>query len=123
MSCGVIHVKNYVLKVSTIGEVGLKLVADSNHCECPKSISAYYSFQNNVQLLVPESLSHLSPVGTVGMKIRLMPGTRASRKGLLDGAEDPPGFNAGMIDPAYSSRDVRVNLTLQLTKRESLSVI
>ena len=24
-------------------------------------------------------------------------GTRASRKGLLDGAEDPPGFNAGMI--------------------------
>ena len=63
MSCGVIHVKNYVLKVSTIGEVGLKLVADSNHCECPKSIRAFYSFQNNVQLLVPESLSHLSLVG------------------------------------------------------------
>ena len=50
-------------------------------------------------------------------------GTRASQKGLLDGAGDPPGFNAGMIDPAYSSRDVSVNLTLQLIRRESLSVI
>ena len=30
-------------------------------------------------------------------------GTRASRKGLLDGARDPPGFNAGMVDLAYSS--------------------
>ena len=42
----------------------------------------------------------------------------ASLKGLLDGAGDPPGFNAGMIDPVYSSRDVPVNLTLQLTRRE-----
>ena len=46
-------------------------------------------------------------------------GTRASRKGLLDGAVDPPGLNAGVVDPAYSSRDVPVNLTLQLTRRES----
>ena len=45
--------------------------------------------------------------------------TRASRKGLLDGARDPFGFNAGIIDPAHSSRDVPVNLTLQLTRRES----
>ena len=29
--------------------------------------------------------------------------TRASRKGLLDGAVDPPGFNAGVVDPTYSS--------------------
>ena len=46
-------------------------------------------------------------------------GTRASQKGPLDGAGDPPSFNAGIIDPAHSSRDVPVNLTLQLTKRES----
>ena len=45
----------------------------------------------------------------VGMKIHLVLGTRASRKGLLDGAGDPPGFNAGIIDHAYSSRDVPVN--------------
>ena len=56
----------------------------------------------------------------VGMKIRLMPGTRASRKGLLDGAGDLPSFNAGIIDPAHSSRDVPVNSTLQLTRREKL---
>lgn len=46
----------------------------------------------------------------------------ASRKGLLDGA-DPLGFSARVVDPAQSSRDVPVNLTLQLTRRESLSVI
>ena len=46
----------------------------------------------------------------------------ASRKGPLDGA-DPPSFNARVVDPAQSSRDVPVNLTLQLTRRESLSVI
>ena len=46
-------------------------------------------------------------------------GTRASQKGLLDGAVDPPGFNAGAVDPAYSSQDVPINLTLQLTRRES----
>ena len=49
--------------------------------------------------------------------------TRASRKGLLDGAIDPPSFSVGMVDPTQSSRDVPVNLTLQLTRRESLSVI
>ena len=48
-------------------------------------------------------------------------GTRASRKGLLDGAGDPPGFNAGIIDPVYSFRDVPVNLTLQLIRREFIS--
>ena len=50
-------------------------------------------------------------------------GTRASRKGPLDGARDPPSFSVGMVDPAHSSRDMPVNLTLQLTRRESLSVI
>ena len=50
-------------------------------------------------------------------------GTRASRKGPLDGAGDPPSFSAGVVDPAHSSRDVPVNLTLQLIRRESLSVI
>ena len=47
----------------------------------------------------------------------------ASQKGLLDGAGDPLGFNVGLVDPAYSSQDMPVNLTLQLTRRESLSVI
>ena len=46
-------------------------------------------------------------------------GTQASQKGLLDGARDPPSFSAGVVDPAHSSRDVPVNLTLQLTMRES----
>ena len=50
-------------------------------------------------------------------------GTRASRKGPLDGAGDPPSFSTGVVDPAHSSRDVPVNLTLQLIRRESLSVI
>ena len=36
----------------------------------------------------------------------------ASRKGLLDGAIDPPSFSAGMVNPAHPSRDVLVNLTL-----------
>ena len=44
----------------------------------------------------------------------------ASRKDLLDRARDPLGFNVGITDPAYSSRDVPVNLTLQLTRREKL---
>ena len=53
-----------------------------------------------------------------------VPGTHvASQKGPLDGAGDPPSFSVGMVDPAHSSRDVPVNLTLQLTMRESLSVI
>ena len=55
--------------------------------------------------------------------VSIVLGTPTSRKGLLNGAGDPPGFNAGMIDPASSSRDVPVNLTLQLTRRESLSGI
>ena len=38
--------------------------------------------------------------------------TRASRKGLLDGAVDLPSFNAGVVDPAHASRDMPVNLTL-----------
>ena len=49
--------------------------------------------------------------------------TRASQKGSLDGAGDPPSFSIGVIDPAYSSQDMPVNLTLQLTRRESLLVI
>ena len=48
---------------------------------------------------------------------------RASQKGLLNGARDPPSFSAGMVDPVQSSQDVPVNLTLQLTRRESLLVI
>ena len=47
----------------------------------------------------------------------------ASQKGLLDRAVDPPSFRTGVVDPAHSSRDVTVNLTLQLTRRESLLVI
>ena len=38
--------------------------------------------------------------------------TRASWKGPLDGARDPPSFSAGVVDPAHSSRDVPVNLTM-----------
>ena len=30
-------------------------------------------------------------------------GTRASWKGSLDGARDPPSFSAGMVDPTHSS--------------------
>ena len=43
----------------------------------------------------------------------------ASQKGLLDRARDPPSFSVGMVDPAHSSRDMPVNLTLQLIRRES----
>ena len=56
----------------------------------------------------------------VGVKMRRH---MVSRKDLLDGAGDPLGFNAGITDPAYSSRDMPIDLTLQLTRRESLSVI
>ena len=60
----------------------------------------------------------------VDTEFRPMPRTHAaSRKGLLDGAADPPRFSAGMVDPAHSSRDVPVNLILKLTRRESFSVI
>ena len=30
-------------------------------------------------------------------------GTQAIRKGLLDGARDPPSFSVEMVDPAHSS--------------------
>ena len=43
----------------------------------------------------------------------------ASRKDPLDGA-DPPSFSARVVDPAQSSRDVPVNLTLQLTREKKL---
>ena len=59
----------------------------------------------------------------VDTEFRPVPRTHtASRKGPLDGA-DLPSFSARVVDPAQSSRDVPVNLTLQLTRRESLSVI
>ena len=52
-----------------------------------------------------------------------MPRTHtASQKGPLDGA-DLPSFSAGVVNPAQSSRGVLVNLTLQLIRRESSSVI
>ena len=38
-------------------------------------------------------------------------GTRASRKGPLDGARDPPSFSVGVVDPMHSSRDMPVNLS------------
>ena len=47
----------------------------------------------------------------------------ASRKDPLDGAGDPSSFSARVVDPAHFSRNVLVNLTLQLTTRENLSVI
>ena len=63
------------------------------------------------------------PEMCVDTEFRPMPRTRtASRKGSLDAA-DPPSFSARVVDPAQSSQDVPVNLTLQLTRRESSSVI
>ena len=68
---------------------------------------------------VPPGISEMC----VDTEFRLVPRTHAaSRKGLLDGA-DLPSFSARVVDPAQSSRDVLVNLTLQLTRRESSSVI
>ena len=46
-------------------------------------------------------------------------GTRASQNGLLDRAIDPSRFNAEVVDPTHSSRDMSVNLSLQLIRRES----
>ena len=64
------------------------------------------------------------PTTTVGTKFRPVLRTHAaSRKGLLDGAVDPPSFSTGVVGPVHSSQDVLVNWTLQLTRRESLSVI
>ena len=40
----------------------------------------------------------------------------ASWKGPLDGARDPPSISARVVDPAHSSRDVPVNLTLNLVR-------
>ena len=60
---------------------------------------------------------------TIDTEFHPMPRTHAaSQKGPLDGA-DPPSFSTGMVGPAQSSRDEPVNLTLQLTRRESSSVI
>ena len=60
------------------------------------------------------------PEACVDTEFHPVPGTHvASRKGSLDGA-DPPSFSVGMVDPAQSSRDVPVNLTLHLTRREKL---
>ena len=60
----------------------------------------------------------------VDTEFRSVPRTHvASRKGLLDEAGDPPSISATVVDPAHSSRDMSVNLTLQLTRRESLSAI
>ena len=64
------------------------------------------------------------PEMCVNMEFRPMPRTHvASQKGPLDGAGDPPSFSVEVVDPTHSSRDVPVNLTLQLTRRESLLVI
>ena len=63
------------------------------------------------------------PEMCVDTEFRPMPRTyAASQKGPLDGA-DPPSFSVGMVDHARSSRGVPVNLTLQLTRRESSLVI
>ena len=43
----------------------------------------------------------------------------ASQKGPLDRAGDPPSFSARVVNPTHSSRDVPVNLILQLIRRES----
>ena len=60
------------------------------------------------------------PETCVGMKFHPVPRAHEqARKGLLDGAVDLPSFNAGMVDPTYSSQDVLVNLTLQLIRKES----
>ena len=64
------------------------------------------------------------PETCVDMEFCPMPRTHvASQKGPLNGARDLPCFSARVVDPAHSSQDVPVNLTLQLTRRESLSVI
>ena len=72
-------------------------------------------------------LAHLwiqSITGMCGHRIFVsVPRTHgASWKGLLDGA-DPPSFNARVVDPTQSSQDMPVNLTMQLTTRESLLII
>ena len=68
------------------------------------------------------SLAKMSPF--VDTEFRPVTRTHvASQKGPLDGARDPPSFSARVVDPTHSSRDVLVNLTLQLIRRESLSVI
>ena len=52
------------------------------------------------------------PETCVDIEFCPMPRTHAaSRKGSLDGA-DPPSFGVGVVDPAQSSREVPVNLTL-----------
>jgi hypothetical protein len=64
------------------------------------------------------------PETCVNIEFCPMPRTHvASRKGPLDGARDPPSFSVRVVDPAHSSQYVPVNLTLQLTRRESLSIV
>ena len=63
---------------------------------------------------VPPSM----PETCVNTEFNPVPRTHAaSQKGPLDGARDLPSFSARLVDPAHSSRDVPVNLTLQLTRR------
>ena len=64
------------------------------------------------------------PETRVNMEFCPVPRTHvASWKGPLDGARDLPSFSARVVDPTHSSQDMLVNLTLQLTTKESLSVI
>ena len=59
------------------------------------------------------------PETCVDIEFCPVPRTHAtSRKGQLDGA-DPPSFSVRVVDPAQSSLDMPVNLTLQLIRRES----
>ena len=77
----------------------------------------------DIVVVVSRHDDHGVPLGMpetrVDTEFRPVPRTRAtSRKGPLDGAGDPPSFSVGIVDPAHSSRDVPVNLILQLTWRE-----
>jgi hypothetical protein len=72
---------------------------------CLKTINPFF--------LMPVSTQNFHPVSRTHT---------ASWKGPLDGA-DTPSFSAGVVDPMRSSRDMPVDLTLQLTRRESSSVI
>ena len=85
-----------------------------SHLKATKRILRYLKHTPNVGLWYPKG-AKFELVGysdSIDTKPRSMPRTHAaSQKGPLDGA-DPPSFSAGMVDPAQSSRDVPVNLTL-----------
>ena len=67
--------------------------------------------------------SFKKPYSIVDTEFCPVPSTHAaSRKGPLDGA-DPPSFSVGVVDPTQSSQGMPVNLTLQLTRRESTLVV